>query len=112
MSKSIAEWQKEIHGLAKEKGWWEAPERSFLEIAALIHSEISEAVEEWRGGEIPQRHWSYVDGQPTGVIIELADAVIRIMDYCERKGYDLETAIAQKHEYNKTRPYKHGGKRA
>jgi len=51
-------------------------------------------------------------GKPEGEAIELADAVIRIMDYCEFVGIDLEQAIQLKHEYNKTRPYRHGNKSA
>lgn len=46
-----------------------------------------------------------------GVPSELADVVIRIMDMCERYGIDLQDIIERKHEFNKNRPYKHGGKK-
>ena len=49
--------------------------------------------------------------KPEGVAVELADCVIRIMDYCGHAGIDIEEAIRIKHEYNKTRPYRHGGKK-
>jgi len=49
--------------------------------------------------------------KPEGVIHELADVVIRIMDMCGLYGMDLEAAIDRKMEYNKTRPYRHGGKK-
>lgn len=42
-------------------------------------------------------------------MIELADAVIRILDYCAYRGWDLENAIKIKMEFNSTRPYRHGG---
>lgn len=45
------------------------------------------------------------------VPIELADAIIRILDYCGYAGIDIDAAVERKHEYNKTRPYRHGGKR-
>ncbi len=41
---------------------------------------------------------------------ELADIVIRVFDMCGHYGIDLESAIREKMEYNKKRPYKHGGK--
>lgn len=47
-----------------------------------------------------------------GIPSELADVVIRVMDICEHYGIDFEAAIAEKHAYNLTRPYRRGGKRA
>lgn len=46
----INEWTQEIHQNAKDHGWWEG-ERSFGEIIALCHSELSEAPEAYRNGE-------------------------------------------------------------
>jgi NTP pyrophosphatase (non-canonical NTP hydrolase) len=48
--------------------------------------------------------------KPEGIPSEMADIVIRVMDYCGYAGIDLEKAIAEKMEYNRTRPFKHGGK--
>lgn len=39
---------------------------------------------------------------------ELADVIIRILDMAEAKDWNIAKAIIEKHEYNKTRPYKHG----
>lgn len=119
----IAELQKEVHQLAKSKGWYdEGLIKSPLECHMLVVSEICEAVEEVRKGmpDIYQRVGNalvYPDGvwnehiKPEGEAIELADAVIRILDYCEYQGINLEQAIKLKHEYNKSRPYRHGGKK-
>ena len=46
-----------------------------------------------------------------GVATELADCIIRIMDWAGSEDVDLDYVIRTKHEYNKTRPYKHGNKK-
>lgn len=105
--KTISEWQKEVHALAIEKGWYEGEKRGVPELLCLIHSEISEALECYRKGENRLYH---VNGKPEGFPVEVADAVIRILDMCGYLGIDLEFMIENKHEYNKSRPYRHGGK--
>jgi NTP pyrophosphatase (non-canonical NTP hydrolase) len=106
--------QKEIHRNAIEHGWYEEP-RTFGELIALCHSELSEALEEHRNGMKPteiylEKPCYHKHGKPCGIPTELADVVIRIMDMCEYYGINLENAIMEKHNFNKTRPYKHGGK--
>lgn len=108
--KSIAQWQKDIHQYAVEKGWWEK-ERNVGEMFLLFVSEVSEAFEEIRNGKAPAEVY-FIGEKPEGVPIELADVVIRILDYCEHAGIDMEDAMRLKHAYNQTRPYRHGGKTA
>jgi NTP pyrophosphatase (non-canonical NTP hydrolase) len=98
--------QEEIHQTAQAKGWWDKP-RTDSDTIILFHSEISEAVEALRNGDpmsekIPE--FSQLEE-------ELADTVIRIMDYAEHRGIDLWSAIVAKSEYNKGRSYRRGGKR-
>ena len=114
MSKSINDWVNDVHTTATEKGWWEENDpRSFGDLTTLIHSEISEAFEEYRNNRGVNEIYYNANkpDKPEGVPVELADVVIRVMDLCGHYGIDLEAAIALKAAYNKTRPYKHGGKK-
>jgi len=99
---SFGELQTKVHDNAVEKGFWES-DRSIGECIALIHSELSEALEAARKPGIDQ-HLPHLNP----IAVELADAVIRIMDLAESKDLNLAEAIVEKHEYNRTRPYLHG----
>ena len=99
---------KDIHSNARSHGWWDEP-RDFGTVIALCHSELSEALGEHRNGHQP-REFYFNDSKPEGIPIELADCIIRILDYCGKENIDIENALKIKHEYNKTRAYKHGGK--
>ena len=200
---NLNEFAREIHANACAHGWWET-ERDPAEIIALIHSEWSEALEEYRAGrpmvwyacgeqpngngEIcnPQDEYGctnygresecrYRGKKPEGIAVELIDGCIRILDFAAHEkvslefgsieplqptppkliadlhyytsyalndvgkygkivehdfipkwlgvavyealrfihvqGLDPEKIMREKHEYNKTRPYRHGGKK-
>lgn len=206
MLKPLNEWAAEIHANAQEHGWWDNGPRSTEEIASLIISEWSEALEEYRAdkpmvyyectrglggidcfghpsveeGAIcireADRYCHYRREKPEGIAVELIDGCIRILDYmatvwdakepgqynlirqfdnevsnCEvpkltflltkytihaydcdpeklehgmllgiiatvygwllAHHIDFEDVLRLKHEYNKTRPYRHGGKK-
>ena len=204
---NLTDLQREAHAIAKDHGWWDE-ERTFGDLIALVHSELSEALEAYREWGLKSvisatapndRTYRYFDinlsqakvpddwtTKPAGVASELADVVIRVADMAEwyevdldeareedeefeegqqayleyrlsgnldsfgnwiaaihedvadagyhqrtrndnlgsllfavidliecmaaHYGIDLDTAIAIKMEYNKSRPYKHGGK--
>ena len=113
---SVRQLIAESHALAKEKGWWRGAS-NIPEKLALIHSEVSEALEEFRvalgaEGDLALQKIRYEGEKPEGFVVELADVVIRIADLCGALGLDLVTALQIKAAYNRTRPYRHGGKRA
>ncbi len=97
------------HAMAKEKGWYEKP-RDVPGLIALMHSELSEALECFRDGVMDDD--LAANGKPEGFGVELADAVIRIADACGYLGVDLEQCVKVKMKYNGTRPQRHGGKAA
>lgn len=104
---NLEELQIECHYLAREKGFWpEDAARNVPEMLALLYSEISEALEEYRGGRMET--WYGVRGKPEGFGVELADAVIRILDLAGGLTIPLADLIREKLDFNKARPQKHG----
>ena len=109
-AKSVDDWADDIYAWAQRKGWYENPDRNYGELCALFHSEISEALEEWRIGRMDTEFRE--DGKPLGFYTELAGCVIRIMDTFAANGQSLERELRLNMEYNEKRPYRHGGKLA
>lgn len=139
MNTTVEGWIRAVHGLAIAKGWWpdESNEEALKKVGEkmmLVVSEISEAYEEWRKpeGDLTTIYFLDKEGhrhreqfyaveetfgetkplyKPEGFPIELADAVIRIFDLAGKFSIPLRDAMALKHEYNVTRPHRHGGKK-
>lgn len=110
---NLKELVEKSHANSVAKGFYEPPP-TFAEQIALCHSELSEALEDYRKGLPPSETRYELGGpgrKPEGIPSELADVVIRVADMCGRYGIDLEAAVTEKMEYNAGRPYRHGGKK-
>lgn len=97
---------RDIHQVALDHGWQKKLDDGLA--LALMHSEISEALE-WcrKDPAAPSDHIP----EFTGLEEEMADLMIRILDFCEARKLRIGDALLAKHEFNKNRPYKHGGKK-
>lgn len=107
---------KETHKVSKDHGFWDDEDdgtQSVEDVAAyqnsrimLIVTELAEAIEALRDGNGPsQKIPGFLHSEE-----ELADALIRLMDLGEGYGFRILRAAFAKIEYNKSRPYRHGGK--
>ncbi len=117
---NLNDFAKEVHQNAVDHGFYDDGLR-FGELIALCHSELSEALEEYRN-HMPlvyfvdetgciEKDMSRYNGQKLeGIATEMIDCILRILDWCGANSIDVENLLCLKHEYNKTRPYKHGGK--
>ena len=93
------------HLNAWDKGFLDA-EQNFPRNIALMHSELSEALEadrEGNGRSVKAPGFSQIEE-------ELADVIIRIMQTSHTWGHDVAGAVKAKMAYNATRPKMHGGK--
>lgn len=108
-------WVEYVGQWAEEKGWVfsikDTPEK-----IALMHSELSEALEEYRRKN-PMLYWSEsseVEGasKPEGISVELIDCMIRIFHYLSVFKLSAQELLELKMDYNNKRPYRHGDKKA
>ena len=127
---NLNEYAQKIHQNAVAHGWWDKS-CSFGDIVALCHSELSEALEEYRAGnlmewrecefdgfpcdkstcETKECNGAYLHSKPEGIAVEMADCLIRLLDWFGKEGLDVDRIVQEKMAYNETRPYRHGNKK-
>ena len=96
--------QDYCHGIAKECGWWNDPvtgvpvQRNTGELICLMHSELSEAMEGARKNLMDD----HLPGRKM-LEVELADTIIRILDFAGANDLDIGGALAEKLAYNANR---------
>lgn len=87
---------------------WRKGGNTFGDYIALLHSELSEALEAYRDHRLTDP--TEPNGKPEGVGSEFADVLVRLLDTCDVYGIDLAAEFDRKIAYNRTRPYQHGGR--
>jgi hypothetical protein len=113
---TLDEWAEIINQNNENLGW--NVKRSEAEWAALAHTEISEYYEEFRNGhEARDIYYNQVDkdsknNKPEGQAIEMADLLIRTLHWFAQNGMSPSYCVALKMQYNTTRPFRHGEKKA
>lgn len=102
---SLNQLGSEINEINRANGWQVCQPQDWQEtykipgVLALIHSEVSEALEAFRKGD--QANFSE----------ELADVIIRVLDCAAGLGLDIDAEVFNKLQKNRQRGFKHGGKR-
>ena len=97
MYENLNKLAKHCYNEAKQAGWHDTPREDGMMIA-LIHSEISEALEELCKNQMDD----HLPHRPMAEV-ELADALIRILDFVGMRGYDLGGVVQERLDYNRTR---------
>ncbi len=96
--------QEAVHQTAMAHGWWDEPRREAGTVLMNIVGEVAEAFDALAHGNQPDKHLPRF----SAVEVELADTVIRIMDFAQANGWNVAAALVAKAQYNEGRPYKHG----
>jgi len=111
MGKTLNEWAAEVWQISDDHGFHDENVNTAPPMwVANLHGEVSEFWETYRKGTLNELCDKPID--LTCAEEELADIIIRALDNAAQMGIDIEEAVRVKSAYNRTRPFRHGGKKA
>ena len=95
--------QASVHQAALDHGWWDRPREQGTTLMNIVR-EVSEAFDALAHGNPADKHLPELKA----AVVELADTIIRIMDFAAFYDWDVAAAIVAKADYNRSRGYRHG----
>lgn len=105
----LNEWAQEAYRIAEKRGWHDPKEiegvvrkASAGERVALMHEECTELMRHVRNGS-PGGFYIEIDGKPEGAASEVADIIIRALDYAATYDIDVDNVVRHKMAYNEGR---------
>lgn len=118
-AKTLTTLRDEAYENAKAHGFHDVG-RTVGDAMMLLCTEVAEAFEAYREGAVVNETkyegsptFKGTDGKlykPVGVPSEIADVLVRCFDFCGEHDIDIERVVLEKMAYNRSRPFKHGGK--
>jgi hypothetical protein len=109
------------HRMAVSKGFYDKEETELEFVSRScnnMHDEVSELHTAMRGGHLEFPCDKAAKMEEFGIVPltseeeEIADIMIRALDYCARRRLSAGDIVHRKYRYNATRAYRHGGKLA
>lgn len=107
--KSVQQLQIECHDIAEQQGFHSLDPKSkqgFMMLMALVHTEVSEAVQYVKKNVVA----APTDSDLDSIGEEFADTVIRLLDIAQMLGINMQSSIETKMEFNKARGYRYNWK--
>ena len=100
---NIKDFIEEIGNLSEDYGYWKGRGKTFGELIADCHFDLSKVLEEEKLGYHASYTYYREDSEPLGVPAGLADVIIRIFVICYHYEIDIEKILIEKREDYKSK---------